>query len=157
LAKNCDKPTKKRGKSLLSVGYTFASFFGAVMIAAAYAYFNYKFSEYRFVDFGNEMVFYNNKTIFEPKDDYYAVFVYSSNMPSSHKVLEEIDKEYKILAVDLYQKRLENDGQVIHITAGTNTLLKFVQKFNIYNVPTVFLIKKIKGTQYKQDSMIQAL
>jgi hypothetical protein len=156
LSKNCNK-SKRKGKSLLSVGYTFASFFGAFMIAAAYAYFNYKFSEYRFIDFKEELVFYNNREIFEPKDDYYAVFVYSSNMPSSIKALKEIDKEYKILAVDIYQKRLKNDGQVIHITAGTNSLLKFIQKFNIYNVPTVFLLKRVKGSRYKQDSMIQAL
>jgi hypothetical protein len=156
LAKNCNK-SKRKGKSLLSVGYTFASFFGAVMIAAAYAYFNYKFSEYRFIDFKDEFVFYNNKEIFVPNEEYYAVFVYSSNMPISKKALQKIDKEYPILAVDIYQNRFKNEEKVIYLTAGTNTLLKFIQKFNIYNVPTVFLLKRVNKTQYKQDSMIQAL
>lgn len=127
------------------------------MIAAAYAYFNYKFSEYRFIDFKSEIIFYNNKKIFVPTEDYYAVVVYSSNMPSSKDFLEKIDKEYKILAVDLYQKRKDNEDRIIHVTAGMNMLLKFVQKFNVYNVPSVFFIKKVNNTQYKQDSMIQAI
>ena len=42
----------KGGKSLFSVTTVFASFFGAALIAAAFAYFNYKFSEYKFIDFG---------------------------------------------------------------------------------------------------------
>ena len=40
---------KKKGKSLLSLSTILASFFGAAMIAMAFAYFNYKFSEYKFI------------------------------------------------------------------------------------------------------------
>lgn len=125
------------------------------MIAAAYAYFNYKFSEYRFVDFRNEIVLYTSKNIFVPSEDEYMVVVYSSNMPNSQKFLNELTSEYKILAIDLYQKRAESDDKIIYLTAGMDTLLQFVQKFNVYGVPTVFLLKKINNVLYKQDSDIR--
>ncbi len=50
----------KGGKSLFSLSTLLASFFGAVMVAAAFAYFNYKFSEYKFIDF-KEWIFYEKK------------------------------------------------------------------------------------------------
>ena len=53
----------RHGAGLFSVGTLLASFFGAAMIAAAFAYFNYKFSEYKFINF-SEWVFYEEKTIF---------------------------------------------------------------------------------------------
>jgi len=56
--------------------------------------------------------------------------------------------------VDLYQKRRESEKNVTYITSGINTLLKFIQRFNIYEVPCVFLIKREKKTLYKQDSLI---
>jgi hypothetical protein len=153
LKKNCSK-NKKSGKSLLSFPKIFASFFGAAMIAGAYAYFHFKFTEYKFFNF-NELIFYEKKNIFTPKDDYYTVVVYSSNMSNSEKFLEEIQSDNKIIAIDLYQKRTkENSEKTIYITSGINTILQFVQKFNIYNSPSVFIIKKHNKNLYKQDSMI---
>jgi hypothetical protein len=131
----------------------FASFLAAAMIGGAYAYFHFKFTQYKFFDF-NELVFYGKKDIFQPKDEYYTVVVFSSNMPNSEKFINEIDSESKILAIDLSQKRKENSKKVVYVTSGINTILQFVQRFNIYNSPSVFIIKKHNGKLYKQDSSI---
>ncbi len=123
------------------------------MIAGAFAYFNYKFSEYKFIDF-KKWTFYKKKDIFTPKYDKYLVLVYSSNQITAQKVLKKIKSEYPVLAVDLYQRRFADEGKVEFITSGINTLLKFVQRFNIYEVPSFFIIKRARGNLYKQDSAI---
>ncbi len=143
----------KRGRRLFSLNYLFASFFGALMIAGAFAYFNYKFSEYKFIDF-KKWTFYKKKDIFTPKYDKYLVLVYSSNQITADKVLKKIKTDYPVLAIDLYQRRFEDKKNVEFITSGINTLLKFIQRFNIYEVPSFFIIKKTRGELYKQDSSI---
>jgi len=146
---------KRRGKGVLSLTYVFASFFGAAMIAGAYAYFNYKFSQYNFLDF-NQYVFYEKKDLFNPTSEEYVVVVFSSNINSTDKI-KSFYKDTDILAIDLYQKRFLSDDNVTFISGGMNTLLKFIQRFNIYEVPSAFLIKRVKNGNYKQDSAITIL
>jgi len=55
----------KKGRKLFSLNYLFASFFGALMIAGAFAYFNYRFSQYKFIDFGR-WIYYQKSDIFIP-------------------------------------------------------------------------------------------
>ena len=62
-------------RKISSFTYVFASFFGAFMIAGSFAYFNYKFSEYKFINF-NKIVLYSKSDIFEAKDDYYIMIIY---------------------------------------------------------------------------------
>ena len=59
--------SEKRRGSLLPLTYIFGSFFGAAMIAVAFAYSNYRFSQYKFVDFA-KLVFYEKSEIFTPKE-----------------------------------------------------------------------------------------
>jgi hypothetical protein len=146
----------KGGKSLFSVTTVFASFFGAALIAAAFAYFNYKFSEYKFIDFGN-WIFYEKSDIFKPVDDRYIVVLYSSKDKNTQEVISNVNAEYKIIAVDFYQNSFENTKSTIFLRSGTNTNLQFIQRFNIYHSPSIFIIKKVKDTLYKQDSMIRKL
>ena len=47
------------------------------MIAGAFAYFNYKFSEYKFLDF-KQWVFYEKSNVFIPTEEKYIVVFYSS-------------------------------------------------------------------------------
>lgn len=143
-------------KSLFSLSTLLASFFGAAMIAAAFAYFNYKFSEYKFIDF-HDWVFYQDKAIFTPTEPYYIVVLYSSNVPGAVEKLTREKAKYPILAIDYYQKAPPSNRNVIFLRSGTNTTLKFIQRFNVYHSPTVFTIKKNKETLYKQDSMIREL
>lgn len=135
--------------------YVFASFFGAAMVASAFAYFNFKFSEYKFIDF-SELIFYEKSDIFTPKESEYIVVIFSSNMQTVEDI-ESYHKEGKILAIDLYQKRFESSEKVIFISSGINTLLEFVQKFNIYSVPSAFILKRDRESRYKQDSSIQRI
>ena len=146
----------KKGRKIFSLNYLFASFFGALMIAGAFAYFNYRFSEYKFIDF-SRWVYYQKSDIFIPNDDEYTVVIYSSNMQNIDKILQKVNKLNPIIAVDLYQKKRGKARGIIYITSGMNTLLKLIQRFNIYEVPSAFKIKKFKKLLYKQDSMIEII
>ncbi len=126
------------------------------MIAGAFAYYNYTFSKFHFFDF-ERMKFYTKRDIFVPKALEYTVLVYSSNMTPLQKVALHLKKEHPILAIDLYQKRFNQEDSMIPVTSGINTLLKFVQRFNIYEVPCAFEIERFKGSRYKQKSMIEVI
>ena len=142
--------------SLFSVSTILASFFGAAMIAAAFAYFNYKFSEYKFINF-SEWVFYQKSDLFTPEEPYYLVIFYSSKVEGTVEQISKAETEYPVIAIDYYQQDVESTENVTFLRAGTNTNLQFIQRFNIYKSPTIFLIKQSKETLYKQDSMIREL
>lgn len=147
---------KPRGKSFLSLSTILASFFGAAMIAAAFAYFNYKFSEYKFINF-KDWTFYEKSDLFTPKAEKYIVVFYSSREAQTMELLAKTDLNIPILAIDYYNQVRENTKTTIFLRSGTKTSLNFIQRFNIYNSPSIFIIKKQHGTLYKQDSMIRKL
>jgi len=147
---------KRRGKSLFSLATLLASFFGAAMIAGAFAYFNYKFSEYKFIDF-KKWVFYEKKDIFIPKAKKYIVVFYSSRDKDTMDKLANLDLNYPILAIDYYNRVRDNSKTTTFLRSGTKNSLNFIQRFNIYQSPSIFFIKKHKDSLYKQDSMIRKL
>ncbi len=126
------------------------------MIAAAFAYFNYKFSEYKFIDF-KEWTFYEKRDVFTPNADKYIVVFYSSKEKGTMDKLAKIDLKIPVLAIDYYNSVRENTENTSFLRAGTKTSLSFIQRFNIYESPSIFFIKKHKETLYKQDSMIRKL
>ncbi|MEA3374457.1 MAG: hypothetical protein U9Q62_12300 [Campylobacterota bacterium] len=146
----------KRGASLFSVSTVLASFFGAAMIAGAFAYFNYKFSEYKFINF-SEWVFYQESDLFVPDQERYLIIFYSSKIEGTAEKIAQADAAYPVLAIDYYQQSATSTENTTFLRAGTNTNLQFIQRFNIYKSPSIFLIKKSKETLYKQDSMIREL
>ncbi len=146
-----------RRRSLFSFSYVFASFFGAAMIAAAFAYFNYKYSQYKFINF-KEMILYTKSQLFVPDEDSYIVVVYSSHMGDITPSIRKLKRKNSVLAIDLYQKRKKSEPGVVYATAGTNTLLKIIHRFHIREVPSYFMIKKQNDEGlYKQDSRIYLL
>jgi len=147
---------KRGGKSLFSLSTLLASFFGAAMIAAAFAYFNYKFSEYKFIDF-KEWTFYEKSDIFTPTADKYIVIFYSSREKDTMDLLANIDLNIPILAIDYYNQVRQNSDSTTFLRSGTKNSLSFIQRFNIYESPSIFFIKKHKESLYKQDSMIRKL
>ncbi len=147
---------ESRGKSLLSVSTLLASFFGAALIAAAFAYFNFKFSEYKFIDFG-KWTFYEKSDIFIPKEKKYIVVFYSSREPNTQDQLANIDLGIPVIAIDYYNTVRQNTKTTTYLRSGTKNSLSFIQRFNIYESPSIFFIKKTKDTLYKQDSMIRKL
>jgi hypothetical protein len=147
--------SRKKG-GLFSLTYILSSFFGAAMIAGAFAYYNYEFSKYKFFDF-TETVFYKKSDLFTPLNKKYTVIVYSSNMQNIKDLKNKIKDDNKILAIDLYQHRFKEEDSIIYITSGMNTLLKLVQKFNIYEVPCVFEIVKYNDKKYKQNTKIEII
>ncbi|WP_457750347.1 hypothetical protein [Sulfurimonas sp.] len=147
---------KKGGKSLFSLSTLLASFFGAAMIAGAFAYFNYKFSEYKFIDFKN-FVYYEKNDIFKASEKEYIVVFYSSKEKGTRDKLANLHLNLPILAIDYYNSIRPNSKTTTFLRSGTNTSLKFIQRFNIYNAPSIFFIKRVKDSLYKQDSMIRKL
>jgi len=143
-----------RGRGQFSL--IFASFFGAAMIAAAFAYSNYRYSEYKFLDFSN-LIFYTKKDIFTPVSEKYTVVVYSSNMQNFNTILDKISKENPILAIDMFQQKRGKEEEVLYLFSGMNTILKVIQKFNVYDLPSAFRIKRFKDMNYKQDSLIEVV
>ncbi|MBA1438407.1 MAG: hypothetical protein FAF05_05415 [Epsilonproteobacteria bacterium] len=150
-----EKRGRRKRKSLFSLSTLLASFFGAAMIAGAFAYFNYKFSEYKFVNF-KEWVFYEKQDIFKPSQERYIVLFYSSKKNSLQE-LAQVEFKYPLIAIDYYNQKLPKQKHIHPLYTATNTSLKFIQRFNLYDTPSVFLIKKHKDSLYKQDSMIHKL
>ena len=126
------------------------------MIALAFAYFNYKFSEYKFIDF-KEWVFYEKSDIFKPSAPKYIVVFYSSKEKGTMEKLANIDLNLPVLAIDYYNQVRPNSEKTTFLRSGTKNSLAFIQRFNIYESPSIFFIKKHKETLYKQDSMIRKL
>lgn len=137
----------------------FSSFFAAFAVAGAYGYYNYKFSRFHFVDF-SELVFYTGDgTVFEPVEESYILFLYSSLQGGFEEFKSRINNSggVTILVVDLAQTRRESADNVIYITAGINTLLPLIRRFNVLHSPSVMLIKREKGTLFKQESRLEKL
>ena len=71
--------------------------------------------------------------------------------------LAQIDLNMPILAIDYYNQVRDNTPSTTFLRSGTKTSLSFIQRFNIYESPSIFFIKKHKDNLYKQDSMIRKL
>ncbi len=142
------------GKSLFSLTTVFASFFGAALIAGAFAYYNYTFSKFKFIDF-KEFVFYKSSDIFKPDKQRYIVVFFSSKEPHASEKIAKLALKNPILAIDYYNTKIQSVENVTFLRSGTKTALKFIQRFNIYDEPVVFVIKRVRNTLYKQDSMIR--
>ena len=125
------------------------------MVAAFFFYYNYKFSEYKFVDF-DKLTFYTKNDIFVPKEKEYYLVLFSSRMSNLNELIKKIPKDHPILAIDIYQKR-KNFPNAIYTTAGINTIIKLIQYLNIYEVPVVVKIKRYHKLLYKQDSPIEKI
>ena len=126
------------------------------MVASAFAYYNYRFAQYKFIDF-NSWIFYEESAIFEPKAPCYTLVVFSSNQRELDSLLPALVKDCPIVGIDLYQHRRKLEDNVTQISAGMNTLLPFLQRFEIYEIPIAFRIARQDGTLYKQDSPIEVL
>jgi len=146
----------KGGRSLFSVATILSSFFGAAMIAGAFAYFNYKFAEYKFINF-QEWIFYEKSDIFTPTSDKYVVVFYSSKNKNTVELLQKTNLKLPIIAIDYYNEIEKKTQAVTFLRSGTKNSLSFIHRFNIYHAPSIFFIKKIKDSLYKQDSMIRKL
>ena len=148
--------TRTRKRSSFSVSLVFASFFGAAMIGIAFAYFNFKFSEYKFINF-KDWVLYEKSALFVPKHQYYTLLMYNSKVKMPADILSLTKQAYPIIAIDFAQEKFVSENNVSYLTAPTNTLLKIIQRFNIYKIPSVIIIKQFKDNLYKQDSMITTI
>jgi len=143
-----------RGKS--SLFYIFSSFGGALLVAAAFFYYNYKFAQFKFIDFSHTIL-YTQNNIFIPKKNNYYMLIFSSKMSNIDKLISQIPKNYPIIAIDMYQKSFDNKKNVIFVRAGTNTIISIIQKFNIYKVPVYFAIKRYHKSLFKQNSAKEVL
>jgi hypothetical protein len=72
-------------------------------------------------------------------------------------LLSKTNLKLPILAIDYYNEVQENSAGTTFLRSGTKNSLSFIQRFNIYESPSIFFIKKSKESLYKQDSMIRKL
>ncbi len=91
------------------------------MIAAAFAYSNYRFSQYKFVDFA-KLVFYEKSEIFTPKEPKYTLLIFSSNQSKLDEILPT--KNETVVAIDIFQKRYESNSTLKYISSDINTVLE---------------------------------
>ena len=143
-----------RGKS--SLFYIFSSFIGALLVAGVFAYDNYRFAKFKFIDF-SQTILYTKNDIFTPKKNYYYMLVFSSKMSNIDTLLKQIPKNYPIIAIDFYQKIYKNRDKVIFVRAGTNTMISIIRKFNIKSLPVYFEIKRYNKNLFKQESVKKEL
>ncbi len=125
------------------------------MVAAFFFYYNYKFSEYKFLDF-DKIILYSKSDIFVPKSNEYYLLLFSSRMSDINTLIKKIPHDHPVLAVDFFQERKKIPG-IIYTTAGINTIIKIIQYLNIYQVPVVVKIKRYHKKLYKQDSPLEIL
>ena len=146
---------EKRRGSLLPLTYIFGSFFGAAMIAAAFAYSNYRFSQYKFVDFA-KLVFYEKSEIFTPKEPKYTLLIFSSNQSKLDEILPT-KNETVVVAIDIFQKRYESNSTLKYISSDVNTVLELMRNLSITKLPSSVEIVHQRGEIYKQNSSINVL
>lgn len=123
-------------------------------MAAAFFYFQYSYTKLRGIDFNN-IVFYGNGYIFSPQEEEYIVILYNSKSSNFLDIAKKIpnDDKLKILAIDYYQNTKQDIiNNIIPLSAGMNTLLKFSKIFKIDKIPVYFSIKRKSGTKFMQDS-----
>ena len=147
--------SEKRRGSLLPLTYIFGSFFGAAMIAAAFAYSNYRFSQYKFVDFA-KLVFYEKSEIFTPKEPKYTLLIFSSNQSKLDEILPT-KNETVVVAIDIFQKRYESNSTLKYISSDINTVLELMRNLSITKLPSSVEIVHQRGEIYKQNSSINVL
>ena len=146
----------RRGGSLLPLSSVFASFIGAALVAGVFSYNNYRFSRYKFVDF-SVLTFYEKSEVFVPEDDKFLLVVFSSNQSDWREILKISNKNLKIVAVDLLQKRAPSEGNITFIASDINTVLKLINTLSISSLPASVELKLQKGRIYKQDSKINKI
>lgn len=151
---------KRPRGSLLPLTYVFGSFFGAAMIAAAFAYNNYRFSKFKFVDF-SQYYLYKKADIFVPDKTNYQLLFYSSNQNSLDEILKKseikLDKNMPVLAIDIAQKRGEASDEVVPLSSDINTILKLLSTFNITDLPSSVKIEHDRAQVYKQSFKVQKI
>ncbi|WP_230057178.1 hypothetical protein [Campylobacter suis] len=123
------------------------------MIAVVFAYNNYRFSRYKFVDFSN-IILYKKSDIFEPSAEKYLLVVYSSNQNSQDQIFSNISTDLPIVAVDIMQKRAESNASVSFVSSDINTILKLMNTLNITQLPSSVELVQNSDKIYKQDSAI---
>jgi len=143
-----------RGKS--SLFYIFSSFIGALLVAGFFAYDDYRFAKFKFMDF-TQTILYTKDNIFTPKKNNYYMLVFSSKMSNIDVLLKKLPKNYPIIVVDFYQKLYNNKKNTIFVRAGTNTMISIIRKFNIRNLPVYFEIKRYNKNLFKQESIKKEL
>jgi len=143
-----------RGKS--SLFYIFSSFVGALLVAGFFAYDNYRFAKFKFINF-NQTILYTKNNILTPKQNHYYMLVFSSKMSNIDTLLKKIPKNYPIIAIDFYQKLYNNKNNIIFVRGGTNTIISLIRKFNIKQVPVYFEIKRYNKNLFKQESIKKEL
>jgi hypothetical protein len=83
--------------------------------------------------------FLRKKDIFIPHADKYVVVFYSSKDNDTMEELANTHLNLPMLAIDYYNQVRENTPDTTFLRSGTKNSLSFIQRFNIYESPSIFL------------------
>ena len=138
--------------------------FAVFVIGSAFAYYDYKFSRFHFIDFAEHIFLTgSNGTVFVPESEAYIVVFYSSRQGDQRDDQDDLREilahenigTRPVLAIDLSQQFHAPHENVTHISAEINTLLPVLRRFNILHSPSVMLIVRENGSRYKQASRVE--
>lgn len=123
-------------------------------MAIVFFYFQYSYTKLKIIDF-SDVVFYGKDYIFSPSEKEYIIILYNSKSSNFLDIAKKVpnDSNLKILAIDYYQNtKQEIINNIIPLSAGINTLLKFNRIFRIDKIPMYFKIKQKNAYKFTQDS-----
>ncbi|RDU63148.1 hypothetical protein [Helicobacter sp. MIT 14-3879] len=129
-------------------------FFATLFMAIVFFYFQYSYTKLKIIDF-SDVVFYGKDYIFSPSEKEYIIILYNSKSSNFLDIAKKVpnDSNLKILAIDYYQNtKQEIINNIIPLSAGINTLLKFNRIFRIDKIPMYFKIKQKNAYKFTQDS-----
>lgn len=150
------KPLGRCCASRISI---FSIFFAVFFSACAYFYFQYSYTKFTKVRF-DEWVLYQGEEIFAPLSDSYTLYFYSSHIKEQKEFIKSmtIPAQKPVLAIDVYQYHGEStQDHLLFVSAGIDTILKYVNRFKITELPALVDIEREGIYLYYQSSRVQVV
>lgn len=150
------KPLGRACASRLSI---LSTFFAVFFVACAYFYFQYSYTKLVNVNF-DEWVLYQGEGIFTPSSDRYTLYFYNSQSKEQKEWLERasIPSEKPVVAIDIYQyKEPSTQENLIFASAGINTILHYIHRFKITELPAVVEIERKSVHLYRQSAKTRVI
>lgn len=147
------------GRARTSRFSVISTFLAVFFTACAYFYFQYNYTRFATVNF-EDWVLYERGEIFIPKSDRYALYFYSSQVKGHKELLERVEEvsQRPVVAIDIHQSPDSSlkDG-VIYASTGINTILKYVHRFKVVELPAVVEIERERPMLYRQSAKLRVI
>lgn len=95
-----------------------------------------------------------------PTSDSYTLYFYNSHIKEQQEFIKgmEIPAQKPVLAIDVYQYHGEStQDHLLFVSAGIDTILKYVNRFKIMELPALVDIEREGIYLYYQSSRVQVV